>query len=73
MKLATKHEAADFLGISPTTLPRYRKEFWIEGAHFIRLNSRNIKYNLELIEDWVKNKDNPSAHQKQLEKYARSA
>lgn len=49
---ASKQQATQYLQVSETTLKRYRLQgLLIEGIHWIRLNSRCIRYNLELIQD----------------------
>ncbi|MEO0759516.1 MAG: hypothetical protein AAFY78_21885 [Cyanobacteria bacterium J06648_16] len=42
---------------------------WIEGLHWVRLNSRCIRYNLELIQDWLHNRENPTAHMRAIAIY----
>ncbi|NMF86278.1 hypothetical protein, partial [Nodosilinea sp. P-1105] len=42
---------------------------WIEGIHWVRINSRCVRYNLELIQDWLHNRDNPKAHMRAIEVY----
>ncbi|WP_013320998.1 helix-turn-helix transcriptional regulator [Gloeothece verrucosa] len=65
-----KQEASRCLQISATTLKRYRLQgILIEGVHWVRLNSRCIRYNLELIQNWVQNRHDPVAHQKAIENY----
>lgn len=65
-----KGEATRFLNMSDTTLKRYRLQgLLIEGIHWIRLNSRCIRYNLDLVQDWVQNRDDPAAHQRAIEIY----
>jgi CHAD domain-containing protein len=69
-KFVSKKEAIKHLEMSETTLKRYRKGgSWIEGIHWVRINSRCIRYNLELIQDWIHNRCNPKAHQKAIEAY----
>ncbi len=48
--LFSNDEAADFLGVSPTTLPRWR---WSNvGPNFIRLG-RTIKYRREDLQAFI--------------------
>ncbi|NMF85818.1 hypothetical protein, partial [Nodosilinea sp. P-1105] len=42
---------------------------WIEGIHWVRINSRCVRYNLELIQDWLHNRENPAAHLQAIETY----
>jgi len=70
--LITKHQAAEILAISPSTLKKYRlaaDSSLIEGVHYVRWNSRTIRYNETLIRDWSINRTNPMAHQQAIEAY----
>jgi hypothetical protein len=42
---------------------------WIEGVHFVRLNSSSVRYNLTLLQDWLMNRHNPLAHHRAVEAY----
>lgn len=42
---------------------------WIEGLHWVRINSRCVRYNLELIKDWLHNRSDPAAHRRAIELY----
>ncbi|MEO0373029.1 MAG: hypothetical protein AAF329_00090 [Cyanobacteria bacterium P01_A01_bin.17] len=65
-----KHVMAEAIGLSHHTLKRYRLEgLWAEDIHWIRINSRCIRYNLELIQDWVSNRNDPKLHLKAIELY----
>jgi tRNA(His) 5'-end guanylyltransferase len=64
---------AEVTGISGVTAKRYRLSgIWIEGIHWIRVNSRLVLYNLPLIRDWFSSRYNPEAHQKSIEAYLQS-
>jgi CHAD domain-containing protein len=66
----SKQEASQRLQLSGTTLKRYRLQgLLIEGIHWVRINSRCIRYNLELIQDWLHNRHDPIAHQRAIEIY----
>ncbi len=54
-----------------STLVRYRKKYWDEGIHWFRVNCRTVRYNLELIKDWVTNRHDPAAHQRAIAQYLR--
>ncbi|MEM9446989.1 MAG: hypothetical protein AAGA75_00465 [Cyanobacteria bacterium P01_E01_bin.6] len=72
VNLITKHQAASILAISPSTLKKYRlapDSQLIEGVHYIRFNSRNLKYVESLIRDWAINKNNYQAHQQAIEAF----
>lgn len=70
---ASKQEASHYLKLSGTTLKRYRLQgLLIEGIHWIRINSRCIRYNLDLIQDWLHNRHDPIAHQQAIEIYQSS-
>ncbi|MBN8563458.1 MAG: hypothetical protein J0L70_23250 [Leptolyngbya sp. UWPOB_LEPTO1] len=69
-EFVNKQEAATYLRVSSSTLKRYRMEGeWIEGVHWIRVNCRSIRYNLDLIKDWLQNRHNPILHQQAIEQY----
>ena len=70
---ASKQEASQYLNLSGTTLKRYRLQgLLIEGIHWVRINSRCIRYNLDLIQDWLHNRQGPIAHQRAIENYQAS-
>jgi CHAD domain-containing protein len=65
-----KRQASECLSLSSSTLKKYRLNGeWIEGIHWVRINSRGVRYNLELLKDWVRNRGNPNAHMKAIEIY----
>ena len=69
----SKKTASECLNLSESTLKKYRlKGDWIEGIHWVRLNSRCIRYNLVLIQDWLHNRGNPTAHLQAIETYQKS-
>jgi hypothetical protein len=45
---------------------------WIEGIQWVRINSRCVRYILEMIQDWLQNRGNPKAHMQAIENYQRS-
>jgi len=68
-----KQEIAALTGLSCETLKQYRLTGrWIEGIHWIKLNSRVVRYNFFLIKDWVQNHNNPQIHQRAIEAYLSS-
>ncbi|MBW4654468.1 MAG: hypothetical protein KME20_15735 [Kaiparowitsia implicata GSE-PSE-MK54-09C] len=65
-----KRTASECLNLSDSTLKKYRLQGeWIEGIHWVRINSRCVRYNLELIQDWLHNRGNPNAHLRAIELY----
>ncbi len=65
-----KQKATEALGLSSETLKHYRLGGeWIEGIHWVRINSRCVRYNLELIQDWFHNRHDPAAHLRAIEFY----
>lgn len=69
----TKRQASECLNLSTATLKKYRTQgLWIEGIHWVRINSRCVRYNLELLKDWVQNRNNPVAHQRAIDAYQAS-
>ncbi len=52
------------LGLSAHTLSNFRKDgSFIQGIHYVEVNSRLILYNLPLIIDWLVNRHDPATHQ----------
>jgi tRNA(His) 5'-end guanylyltransferase len=73
VQFVSKQEAIQALKLSGTTLRRYRVQgVLIEGIHWVRVNSRCIRYNLELIQDWLHNRHDPIAHQRAIHIYQSS-
>jgi tRNA(His) 5'-end guanylyltransferase len=69
----SKQQASQFLTLSGETMRRYRVQGeWIEGVHWVRVNCRCVRYNLDLLEDWLHNRSNPSAHQRAIAAYQAS-
>ncbi|MEL6462083.1 MAG: hypothetical protein AAFY21_15670 [Cyanobacteria bacterium J06641_2] len=69
-QFANKHLASSRLNLSCATLKKYRLDgTWIEGTHWIKVNSRCVLYNLELIQDWLHNRYDPIAHHKAIDLY----
>ncbi|MEB3288921.1 MAG: hypothetical protein VKI82_03335 [Leptolyngbya sp.] len=70
-KFGTKHQAAALTGLSSETLKKYRliDQTLLEGIHWVKLNSRTIRYNLTLLLDWMENRSDPAAHQQAIEQY----
>lgn len=67
---ANKRTASERLNLSGSTLKKYRLQGdWIEGVHWVRINSRCVRYNLELIQDWLHTRHNPKAHQRAIRAY----
>lgn len=72
--LITKQEAARILGIHHTTLRSLRNKEnsgIIEGLHWVKWNSRAIRYNRILIENYALNRTNLAEHQRFLEQYVK--
>lgn len=65
----TKQDAAALLGISIKSLDRLMPQF-IEGSHYWRQGKRLI-FDLVLLRDWQRNKDNPHLHQRAIEQRRR--
>ncbi|MBD2358680.1 hypothetical protein H6G41_29475 [Tolypothrix sp. FACHB-123] len=69
-QFANKQLASQRLCLSFATLKKYRLDgTWIEGTHWVRVNSRCILYNLELIQDWLHNRHDPTAHHRAIDLY----
>ena len=58
-----KHELAARIGYSHHSFKRFRKnKIWLKGIHYIKLNSRTIRYNLDLCLNWLANQHEPKVH-----------
>jgi tRNA(His) 5'-end guanylyltransferase len=69
-QFASKYLASKSLNLSHSTLKKYRLDgTWIEGTHWVRVNSRCILYNLDLIQDWLHNRHDPVAHHRAIDTY----
>ncbi len=68
-----KHTAAKITGLSSETLKRERLAGSLkEGIHYVKLNSRTIRYNGDLLHDWMQNRHDERAHQRAIEIYQAS-
>ena len=57
-------------GLSADTLKKYRKQhLLIEGIHWVRLNSKSIRYCIPLVLDWMHNQADRAAHERAIESY----
>lgn len=69
-RFVKKQEISRLTGLSDSTLKRYRLAgVLIEEIHWIRLNSRSIRYNAKLILDWLQNINDRQAHSRAIEAY----
>lgn len=65
----SKRHLARSLMLSGETLKNYRQQGdWLEGIHWVRINSRCIRHNLELIQDWLYDRQDPISHQQAIER-----
>lgn len=72
-QFVSQYEVARHLNVSATTLKRYRRDGkLIEGIHWMRLSQRCIRYNLDLIRDWLQNRNNWPVHRRAIEVYQAS-
>ena len=68
-----KREAERLTGLSYETLKKYRLSgLLLEGIHWIKLNSRVVRYNALLLLDWIQNRNDPQAHQRAIDAYQAS-
>lgn len=49
-----------------------KREVWREGLHYVTDSAGDRLYNLTLIEDWIANMNDPTAHQRACEVYLQS-
>lgn len=65
-----KKEIIEQTGFSASSLKRFRLSgSWVEGIHWVRVGTRKILYNRDLVLDWIANQSNPQAHQRAIETY----
>ncbi len=65
-----RKQISECLNLGSTTLRKYRVDgVWIEGIHWVRVNSRCVRYNIELLQDWFHNRNDPAAHQRAIDAY----
>ncbi len=64
----SKQDVCELLQVSERTLARYRAEYWYRGIHYVQ-PVQKTRYNKELIEDWMVNRHDYSAHLRAIEAY----
>jgi hypothetical protein len=65
-----KREISKLTGLSGDTLKKYRlKGLLSQDIHWIRINSKVVRYNVPLIKDWLQNINDPQTHQRAIEAY----
>ncbi len=65
-----KDAAAQLIGYAPDTLKKLRANGVLrEGIHWVRINSRSVRYNKVLLMDWVINRDDAQAHERAIEMF----
>lgn len=73
--LVTKHQVREHLNISAETLKNWRlgrgntPPLLIEGVHWIRIGTRDTRYNLALLHDFMVNRTAPELHEHAIEHY----
>lgn len=69
-RLVGVREASHRVGLSPSTLKKYRRENrLIEGIHYFRIGKRKILYNLDLLLDMAVSCHTPEIHLKNCEAF----
>jgi len=71
MELIDIRQMATALAMSPTTIRKYKREM-IEGVHFVKPNSRLVRYRKELVLDFFQNYNDPIAHQAAIDQFLAS-
>lgn len=67
-----KHQAAQIIGLSVSSVKKFRLSGeWIENIHYVKYSKFCIRYNAELLRDWVANK-NTNRHATAIENYLNS-
>ena len=73
VRYVNKIQAELITGLGSESLKRYRlKGDLIEGIHWVYLNSRTVRYNSDLLADWVANRGDAQAHQIAIEQFRKS-
>lgn len=73
-----KHMAAIISGLSVHMLKKLRTERareadrLVEGVHFVRHGGYCVRYNVELLKDYVATRSDPDAHKRAIELYLAS-
>lgn len=53
-----KHQAAKIIGLSVSSVKKFRLSGeWIENIHYVKYLDFCIRYNAELLRDWVANRN----------------
>ncbi|MBT9159564.1 MAG: hypothetical protein DDT26_00823 [Dehalococcoidia bacterium] len=58
--------ACELIGVSHSTLARYRRERLIEGTHYVRPNDKNVLYKRDELLHWFETMGDPDAHRRWL-------
>jgi hypothetical protein len=67
-----KHQASKIIGLSTSSIKKLRlKGEWIENVHYVKYSDFCIRYNAELVRDWVANR-NTERHAIAIENYLNS-
>jgi hypothetical protein len=70
LRFVKKREISRLTGLSGETLKKYRLSGVLsKDIHWIRINPKVVLYNVPLIMDWLRNINNPDAHQELVEAY----
>lgn len=73
--LVTKHQVREHLNISDGTLKTWRlgkgdrAPVLTEGIHWVRIGTRDTRYNLALLHDFMVNRTAPELHEHAIEHY----
>lgn len=70
---ARPRDASKALGVQAITLKRWRQQGrFLKGVHFTFIPPRFYLYNVELIQDWLVNQDDPDLHKLAISRYLKS-
>lgn len=73
MRFVKRKELEEATGLSGSSIKKMTMEnVWTEGVHYFRYSSRLNLFNLELIQDWLVNRNNPHVHQRAVEGFLRA-
>jgi excisionase family DNA binding protein len=52
-RLLTERRAAEYLDLSPRTLEKWRAEKSFDGPRFVRVGTRNVRYAIDDLDEWI--------------------
>lgn len=73
IQYVTPSKLRDYIDLDSSSLRKLRQNNQlIEGVHYFTQSKTSILYNLQLIESFVRNRQNPEAHLKDVEQWQKT-